>query len=196
MDQHDKLSPEQRFELAKIEIEHSFARQVSDRQHHFESRKEYARQVLEYSLQYERHLKDYGQMALRSLFLLNGGAMVALLAFLGSSVGKSVGATQISPSQFVWPFSYFAGALVAVTLSMTFAYFNYVGHHGVRADPGALANNMIAMQDKWPGNFTDGYIRLTNWSFRCAFFFGVVALGLFITGCILVAKVFASFPPA
>lgn len=64
----------------------------------FEARKEYARQVLEYVSLHQRHLKDYGQMCLRTVFLLNGESIIVLLGFIGTSAGRSVGQTVIAPA--------------------------------------------------------------------------------------------------
>jgi hypothetical protein len=185
-----KLELEHRFQSAKFDREQALEKEKLDREHLFESRKEYARQVLEYALQFDRHLKEYGQLALRSIFLLNGGAVLALLTFIGSSIGKSVGSTSVLPSMFVSAFVLYCAGLVACAISMTFAYLNYMGHHNSRADPGALANNMIAQREKWPGNFSVGNIRLISWSWKLAFLFGLTALVLFAAGCIKVAYVF------
>ena len=185
-----KLELEHKFQSAKYDLEQALEKEKLDRQHLFEARKEYARQVLEYSLQYERHLKEYGQLALRSIFLLNGGAILALLTFIGSSIGKTTGQTAVTPSLFVSAFVFYCLALIACILSMTLAYLNYMGHHHFYADPGALANNMMAQQKTWPGNFSVGNSRLVSWSWKSALFLGVAALILFAVGCFQVARVF------
>ena len=187
-----KLELEHKFQAAKFDREQALEKEKLDRQHAFDARGEYARQVLEYSLQFERHLKEYGQFALRSIFLLNGGAILALLTFIGSSIGKSSGPAQVTPSLFVCAFLLYGAGLVACTISITCAYINYMGHHNSRADPGALANNMVAAQPTWPGNFTSFNNRLVSWSWKVAFFFGVAALIFFTVGCVEVARIFAA----
>lgn len=173
-----KIELEHKFQAAKLEQEQALEKQKIDRQHAFDARKEYARHVLEYSLQFERHLKEYGQLALRSVFLLNGGAILALLTFIGSSIGKSVGTTHVTPSLFMGAFLYYGAGLVMCVVSITCAYINYTGHHQSRADPGALANNMITAQANWPGNFTTANNRLVNWSWKLAFGHRSFCLGI------------------
>ncbi|MCW8914847.1 MAG: hypothetical protein OQK24_03220 [Magnetovibrio sp.] len=60
---------------------------------------------------------DFGKFTLRSIFLLNGGAMIALPAF-GQLVDK-IDASLLSTS-----LGWFAGGLSVVTIAMLFAYFS------------------------------------------------------------------------
>ena len=185
-----KIELEHRFQAAKLADEQTFEREKIDRAHKHEARKEYARQILEYALQHDRHLKDYGQMALRSVFLLNGGAIIAILAFIGSASGKRIGASVITPTLFVVAFSFFAAGLVCAIISITSAYLNYMGHKHTNADPGWLANNIIAQQGKWPGNHSIGNSRFINWTWRVALLAGITSLSMFGIGCYKVAAVF------
>ena len=187
-----KLKLEYEFEAAKLGDEHAFEREKVDRQTKLQAGTEYARQILEYALQHDRHLKDYGQMALRSVFLLNGGAIIALLTFSGSVTGKQVSDITIKPASFVVAFSCFAVGLVCAVLAMTFAYLNYMGHKHTTADPGALANNMIAQKDTWPSNLSVGNSRFVNWTWRCALIVGIAAIVFFGLGCFQVGLVFHS----
>jgi hypothetical protein len=185
-----KIDLEHRFQAAKLADEQTFEREKIDRTHKHEAGKEYARQILEYTLQHDRHLKDYGQMALRSVFLLNGGAIIALLTFIGSASGKTIGASVIAPALFVVAFSFFSAGLVCAVISITSAYLNYMGHKHVNADPGWLANNIIAQQEKWPGNHSVSNSRFINWTWHVALFTGIVSLTMFGIGCYKVAAVF------
>jgi len=101
---------------------------------------------------------------------------------------------KISPALFVEPFLYFATGLVCAAVAMALAYLNYMGHHSIRADAGALANNMIAQQETWPGNYTPGRRRLISWSFGLALITGLASTVMFGLGSFRVAKVFESFP--
>jgi hypothetical protein len=159
-----KLEIEHRFQAAKHQMDQALEKEKLDRQHQFDARKEYARQVLEIRQQFDRHLKDYGQTALRSVFLLNGAAILALLTFIGSSIGKSVEGIAISPALFVPAFVKYSVGLLLTAIAMICAYFNYAGLHAGYADPGALANNMTTPQPIWPGNFSPKNNRLVNWS--------------------------------
>ncbi len=186
-----KIELEHKFQAAKLDKEQALQKEIIDKQRVFEAGKEYARQVSAAVLQYDAHLKEYGQLALRSVFLLNGGAILALLTLIGSSIGKSVGTTPILPSAFVSAFLFFAAGLLSCVGSMTFAYLNYTGHRSVGAGPGDLANNMIAQQPKWPGNYQSGKLRLISWSWKIALVLGISSLALFCGGCLEVAAVFS-----
>jgi hypothetical protein len=187
-----KLQLEHKFQAAKLADEHALEREKLDRQHKFEARKEYARQILEYSLQHDRHLKDYGQMGLRSVFLLNGAAIIALLTFIGSAAGKLIGKLTITPALFVPAFSFFAVGRFCATVAITFSYFNYMGHKHTNADPGWLTNNIIAGQEQWPAKYSLGTSRFINWTWRLALITGVGGLMSFGLGCYKVACVFQS----
>jgi hypothetical protein len=115
------------FELRKLRLEHEFQaiQNVADRtlelektiqQQTFDAGKEYARQTLEYALQHDRHLKDYGQMALRSVFLLNGGAIIAILTFIGTTAGKTVANIVVVPASFIPAFTCYAVGLLCATI--------------------------------------------------------------------------------
>lgn len=189
------------FELRKLELNHAFEarkhdgnqaleRQKLDRQHGFEARKEYARQGLEYVLAFQNHLKEYAQLALRSIFLMNGVALVGLLSFIGTSAGKNIGQLTVFPALFVPAFWKFALGLISTVLSMFFAYLNYMFHQSVEARPGDLANNMITPQPIWPINFSDSSERRINATHFLGVTFGLLGGLLFILGCHDVADVF------
>jgi hypothetical protein len=141
-------------------------------------------------LQHDRHLKDYGQMALRSVFLLNGGAIIAILTFIGATAGKTVANTVVVPASFIPAFMCYAVGLLCATISMTFAYLNYLGHKNSRADPGALANNMMKLQKVWPANISVSNTRLIDWTWYFALISGVGAIILFGFGCYEMVRVF------
>jgi hypothetical protein len=196
MNQEDKD-----FELLKLQIEHDFQARQNDadraleldkiiQQLTFDAGKEYARQTLEYALQHDRHLKDYGQMALRSAFLLNGGAIISILTFIGATAGKTVANKAIVPALFVPSFASYAVGLIGATISMTFAYLNYLGHKNSKADPGDLANNMMKMKKAWPANNSVSNSRLIDWSWYLAMIFGVSSIILFGAGCYEIVRVF------
>lgn len=189
-----RLELQYELETRKQQAEHAFQLQKAELEAGLEGRKEYARQTLEYALQYEGHLKDYAQLALRSAFLLNGGAVIALLTFIGSTVGKAVNGVAVSPALFVPAFQTFIAGLVLVCLAMTLAYYNYMGHHGAKADPGSLANNIIKQQGTWPTDYSTGKRRLVRWTHWLAVACGVLSLLAFIWGSVLVGRVLSGFP--
>lgn len=113
----EKLNAEQRFELEKLKLEHAFEREKSDRQDRFEAAHEYARQVTLYSVQHGKDLVSYGQLCLRTLSFMNGGAIVALLALIGSIVGKSP-ALSLTPAALVPAFGKFVVGMVLTLVAM------------------------------------------------------------------------------
>ncbi|PVE26444.1 hypothetical protein DC522_01385 [Microvirga sp. KLBC 81] len=187
-----KLGLQQQFDAGKTLDQIEFEREKLERAKILEASKEYARQVHDYSMQYEKHLKEYGQLALRTIFLLNGGAIVALLTFIGGTLGKSSGAITLAPALFVPAFTKYALGLICTALSMLFAYVNYMFHHRTTAGPGDLANNMMKLQEQWPGNYTNANSRGTGISFWLALLLGSGALGFFAWGCFQVANVLSS----
>lgn len=195
------MDADQEFELHKLELQQNFEakktidqinleKEKLDRSQAFEARKEYARQTHDYSLQYEKHLKEYGQLTLRTIFLLNGGAILALLTFIGGTIGKSTGTTTLAPALFVAPFGKYVAGLVCTVISMLLAYVNYSFHHERTAQPGDLANNMLRPQESWPGNHSKGNSYGTNASWIFALIFGAGAVAFFAWGCWQVASVF------
>jgi hypothetical protein len=160
-----------------------------DQSHGFEARKEYARQVHDYTLQYEKHLKEWGQTALRTIFLLNGGAIIALLTFIGGTIGKSTGTTSVFPALFVPAFHKYVFGLGCTALSMVCAYINY-SYHQTTASPGDLVSFMVRPQEKWPGNSTTWNRFGMRGSWMLALVCGTGALGFFMWGCFEVAGVF------
>ncbi|CAH1649606.1 hypothetical protein [Chelatococcus asaccharovorans] len=188
-----KLAQEHRFEAAGAQDRRAHERNLIDAQSVIDARKEYARQVLEYALLHHRHLKEYGQACLRSLFILNGGAIVSLLALVGSLLSRSGVAFQ--PSAFVPAFIYFASGIGLSILSMFTAYLNYGFHQWGQADPGRLANNIYHPSEEWPHDFTPQLGIKISCTFFIAVALGVGSLGAFGCGCFEVAKAFETLDP-
>jgi hypothetical protein len=89
----------------------------------------------------QSYSKEHGLVVIRSLFLLNGGAILALLTFIGSMYGKdSLNVlVAISLSTKLLPAFYaFAVGLIATTLTAIIGYFNWNWAVGTYPDPADL----------------------------------------------------------
>lgn len=190
-----KLQRQHDFEIRKQLNEFAFERERFDRQTKIVAAKEYAREIVELKSQYDRHLKEYGQLAMRTIFLLNGGAIIALLTLMGSVIGRGNETIEVYPALFVPAFAKFGIGLVATVGTMVAAYTNYLGHHDSSANPADLANNIIHLQANWPGNFTNLRGKTITWGFRLAFVFGLISVLFFGWGCLNVAQVFREMVP-
>ena len=128
---------------------------------------------------------QYGKMTLQSIFLLNGGALVSLLAFMGNVASSD--ATRLVPRDFLVGFCFYVAGLILVVLSMLFAYFNYMHLADGHSDPGALSNSIIALEDKWATNSTTENSSRILWSYRAALWLGVLSVVSFLFGSISIA---------
>jgi hypothetical protein len=128
---------------------------------------------------------QYGKMTLQSIFLLNGGALISLLAFMGS-VAKSTD-NHLQPQDFVQGFSFYVVGLVLVVLSMLFAYFNYLHLALDHSDPGGLSNAIIKLEEEWPNRATEENSSRISGSYYGAIVLGVLSLISFLIGSVSIA---------
>lgn len=187
-----KLELEHTFQAKVLELEHKFEREKIAREEHFKARQEYAKQMHEDRLQFEKHFKEYGQLALRSLFLLNGGALVALLAFIGTSLGKNVEGVIVTPAMFIPAFWKFTVGLLLIAIAMGVSYANYQLQFYVIAHPANLVNNMIQPTERWPGNNNAQRSQLANVTWIGAILTAILAGALFLWACTDIVNAFAA----
>ena len=102
---------------------------AQDRQNarnHFEARQEYVRQIFELRSISLSGLREYGLQTLKWLFLLNAGAIAAVLAYVSGAAGKSVSPVPIialAPVlKALWPF---VTGCACVVLAGAFGFFNF-----------------------------------------------------------------------
>jgi len=103
-----QLSPDRAFDLNK---------QLN--QQDFEAKKEYAKALLEKEPFYLSLSKEFGLQALKWLFLINVGAIGAILAYIGAS---SEGGALSPFKPFLKTMWYFGGGIAAVILSSLAGY--------------------------------------------------------------------------
>lgn len=185
----EKLRRQQEFEAAKAEDERSHKDAQLARTQMLEASREYARQVHALAVQYEAHMKEYAIMALRSLFIANGGAIVATFTLIGSSLGKT-GAFQTR--EFVIPLICYAAGAASAVVSMLFAYMNYGLHKHSQATPGALANMMISPEENWPNSVTDRMAKGVKRTYYVSFGSGLLSILAFVAGCVVLAHTFSA----
>lgn len=144
---------------------------------------------------------DHGKIFIRFMFLLNGGAIVALLTLIGAMFGKSDGSTLIVVIQFAYQIKYafyfFIGGLVFTSATAAAAYINwslvfrtYFNEGQTTAAIGS--NDFFGGQDK--NQVLKQFDQFDRWSDRSiwiAIGFGALSLLAFAIGSYLVASAFS-----
>jgi hypothetical protein len=155
------------------------------------SSKLYAEQTHELRVAATSNSVEYGKIFVRSAFLLNGAAILALLTFISSLFGKvdPSAAIAVSFAKAVWPaFVCHVFGLVAVTGIAAIAYINwlFVSHefrderslfYFVRAEPTG-------------GEAPPSRARHVTSTFWAAVILGAFSIACFIAGALLVAQAF------
>lgn len=161
--------------------------QLSLREREFrkEAATEYARMVSAHQLQAQQFMKDYGQMAVRSLFLLNGGAIVSLITFMGSTSQFTFDyPVELVPTNLVQGFPWFLFGLFFAVLMMFMAYVNFRKIAECHADFGSLSNAIIELKEAWPHDSSDDKSKFIHWTYLSAVVAGVCSLLSFLAGCL------------
>jgi len=181
-----QLSPDRAFDLNK---------QLN--QQDFEAKKEYAKALLEKEPFYLSLSKEFGLQALKWLFLINVGAIGAILAYIGAS---SEGGALSPFKPFLKTMWYFGGGIAAVILSSLAGYLNYLFLAQTVPAPELLKNFLITPGEKWPQprgqregeDATAFYKRNNRWiasTQLAALLAGVLSLLLFLCGVFRLLKV-------
>lgn len=141
---------------------------------------------------------EYGKIYVRFAFLLNGGAMIALLAFIGALFGRAdIASVAISFSaKMPWAFGIYSAGLLAAALSAACGYMNFQYVYGTHLDEGHLlrllqAGNAFADldQNEEIAKF-EAMDRKADISAWAGIITGALSLALFIWATILVARAF------
>ena len=147
-----------------------------------------AEQSLQERREFYRSAIGWGTFALKSLFAINGGAAVALLALAGHIIGSSAPEAPLV-EKIVPAIFWFCGGLVAAVAAAAVAYVaDLLGHASVPgpaieghylANPRAAALNPTSMTPYHEGMFK--HAQRLSWTGLCL---GVLSLGLFIGGVV------------
>ncbi len=177
--------PEDSLEILLQIREHQQQLKLQEMEFRKEAAAEYARMALAHQLQSQQFMKDYGQMAIRSLFLLNGGALVSLITLMGSISSYTFKfPKELVPTSLMAGFPWFLFGLFFAVVMMFMAYLNYGEIARSKSNLGALANAIIKLKDVWPHNSTDGGGFRILWTYRGAIVAGLASLLCFFAGCL------------
>jgi len=130
--------------------------------------------------------KDYGLFTLRSCLLLNGGAILAMLAFIGNLYGRTSATPSLTLHDFNYAIGLFGLGLVATVVASICGYLNFLATQRRLSDSFALLKARSAS-----GMATPDYGG--KWTRNGAFGFGIASLALFVAGVISVIYILSSY---
>ncbi|WP_230531114.1 hypothetical protein [Microvirga roseola] len=150
----------------------------------------YADQLGQERIHSQSFSKEHGQTFIKSVFLLNGGAILALLTFIGSMYGKNdlnVLAAISLGKKIVPAFYCFAIGLCSAALVALIGFFNW---------------NLIANSYPGPGPLFDflhhkpieekpATRKAIGWTYRIAIVLAALSIGCFVGGANLVTTAFS-----
>jgi hypothetical protein len=116
-----------------------------------------------------------GESAIKTVVLANGGAVVAVLAFLGNLTGKAP-AGQIS--SVAGSLTYFAWGVAAGLIAMFAAYLTNL--HYANREQSYLRTDVHPYIQQGPA--TLGYVRLSTTAHYAAILAGAISVALFVYG--------------
>jgi hypothetical protein len=138
--------------------------------------------------QSREYSKEYGQTFIKTVFLLNGGAIIALLTFIGSMYTKDALNIMVAISlgrSLVPAFLCFAGGLVCAALVAAIAYFNW--NYVASSHPGPMALYEFLHGKPLRQQIASKAIL---WTYRVAIVVALLSLGFFGLGAYLVTTAF------
>lgn len=187
-------------ELVKQALADFNASQLQDARNNFEARLEYGKQIAEQRQNAYRGLTEYGLQTLKWLFLLNAGAIVVLLGYLGASAKTGVtAAASAALFKALWPF---AIGCVCVGLAGAASFFNFsyaeastpsseTLHNFLQPGAGAWPIARFQRQDESREEFYRRFAYKVTWSRNAAIGLTVISSLFFIYGVYLVFRAVA-----
>ena len=116
-----------------------------------------------------------GQIALRTVVLVNGGAAVAVLFFLGTIASKvSVAQISVVAASLIW----FAAGITCGLLALTCAYLTNL----YDANVGASLSQTWDYPYNQPGRYTHYFVRLSRFVHIVAIVAGTASVLFFLVG--------------
>ena len=116
-----------------------------------------------------------GQMALRMVVLVNGGAAIAVLFFLGTIAGR---VTVIQISAVVHSLIWFVAGITCGLLALTCGYLTNL----YDANVGTSLNQTWEYPYSQPGRYTQYFVRVSRLAHILAVAAGAASLVLFVVG--------------
>jgi hypothetical protein len=135
--------------------------------------------------------RELGQQAIRSLILLNGGAIIVLLAFVGNTIGKGGDAATmgiVMAREALPAFYWFVGGLVLATLVSATGYLNWL----IAADSFMSEVDLFFFVQRLPPSPERDLSWRIKLTFVLAGVLGLLSLAAFCVGSILVVRRFAA----
>ena len=131
--------------------------------------------------------KEFGLFTLRACFILNGGAILALLAFIGNVYGR-VGESGLKLQDFRLPLALFAAGLVASVFSSVCGYFNYLESQKRQMEMSSFAHFRSTTEMEAPAAIGAAPVIVLTRTMAAALI--LLSLALFIGGVIAVTLAF------
>ncbi|MET3991635.1 anti-sigma-K factor RskA [Bradyrhizobium sp. S3.9.2] len=132
-------------DLAKQIYADASAADRQERRNHFEGRLEFAKQKATAAAAAEASFKEYGLQTLKWLFLLNAGAIVAVLAYIAGKYPSTKQATSVLWA--IWPF---VAGCIGVTAAGGISFFNFSYLAGTHPTQESLNNFLNSTETEWP----------------------------------------------
>lgn len=170
-----------------------------DRQHlqnHFDGRLEYARHVMAHQDTTSKAVVEYGLQTLKWAFLLNAGAIAAILAYIGAAAKAGSIAPYAPMIKALWPF---VVGCVCVPIAGAAAFFNFSYAEGLLPTAQALNSFLDPTAQGWPiasaqrpnETLSEFYARF-GWKIistrRIAIGCGLLSATSFLLGAVLVMR--------
>lgn len=146
---------------------------------------------------------DFQKIFVRFAFLLNGGAIVAILALVGTLAGK----TEVAQMRFAAIFvrkltiglEFFVAGLTAAAIAAGIALVAWSTSAGTFLHAGHVSNLMSGLpyyggvdKEKLDRDF-DRYDGVAPWAMNATALMSISSVGIFISGAIKIAKAFSLF---
>lgn len=151
--------------------------------------KVYAEQVHDQRMSALNNVREYGTLTIRSLYILHGGALVALLSFAASLYGKSDEKNiliAISVAHGLRPAFYcFAAGLTLAGAISAIAYLNWLSVHETYQSPSHIYSLIAKGSSDHSSGWHDRFVRVTLY---LAIVLAVLSLASFIGGAFFVAE--------
>ena len=131
--------------------------------------------------------KEFGLFTLRACFILNGGAILSLFAFIGNVYSRS-GESGVKLQDFRLPLCLFAAGLVASVFSSICGYFNYLESQKRQMERSSFAHFRSSTGMEAPHPIGSSPIIVVTRTLAAAL--TLLSLALFIAGVIAVTLAF------
>jgi hypothetical protein len=154
---------------------------------------EQARRAHESLHEFSKRIDDSGiksaDAVLRNLLLINGGAAVAILAFMGSVISKDAESHKII-GDIAGGLTYFASGVIVSVAALGLTYFVHFATGLVAASQKAVWEYPYIV----PGKHTSLWFGLKNGLHILVVALAVLSVALFVIGLLAVKNAVTSFP--